>query len=164
MADLDRVDWVPDDVWADVVEYVPVPSVDLVVLCDGGVLLAKRRNEPARGEWFVPGGRIRKGERIEASVRRVAREELGVDVAVEAELGAYDHLYDTADVPDANGKHYVAHGYVVAPDSETFALDDQHDDARVFAPAELADLDLHPNVAAYLADAGVLDETADGGE
>lgn len=78
---------------------------------------------------------------------------MGIDVQIENELGAYDHLYDTSDVPGTGGKHYVAHGYVVNPHSTSFRLDTQHGDHRVFAPADLPPH--HPYVMAYLADAGM---------
>lgn len=149
------VSWIPDDVWADIVAHMPVPSVDLVVDCADGVLLARRQNEPASGEWFVPGGRVRKGEPIRETVSRVACEELGIDVSIQTELGTYDHFYETADMEDAGGKHYVAHGYRVTPDSEVIELDDQHDDSDVFSTDDLPDL--HPYVEAYLTDAGLLD-------
>jgi colanic acid biosynthesis protein WcaH len=149
------VSWIPDDVWADIVAHMPVPSVDLVVDCADGVLLARRQNEPASGEWFVPGGRVKKGEPIRETVSRVAREELGIDVSIQTELGTYDHFYETADMKDAGGKHYVAHGYRVTPDSEVIELDDQHDDSDVFSTDDLPDL--HPYVEAYLTDAGLLD-------
>ena len=89
----ERVGWIPDEVWSDFVERVPIRSVDLLVVTDDGLSLAKRQNEPAKGEWFVPGGRIQKGESLEEAVHRVARVEMGVDVVIEEELGAYDHLY-----------------------------------------------------------------------
>jgi colanic acid biosynthesis protein WcaH len=140
----ERVEWIPDEVWSDIVEHVPIPSVDLLVVTDDGLLLAKRQNEPAKGEWFVPGGRIQKGEPLEEAVHRVAREELGVDIVIKEELGAYDHLYETADVVDVGGKHYVAHGYMVRPESDRISLDEQHSDARFF------DLDELPSVHQYV--------------
>ncbi len=150
----DRVDHVPADVWSSIVATVPIPSVDLVVQCPDGILLARRQNEPARGEWFVPGGRIHKGEPLRDAVDRVAREELGIDVTIERDLGAYDHFYETADVPEAGGKHYVAHGYLVRTASTDVTLDDQHDQAQVFPVENLPAL--HDHVQAYLRDAGVL--------
>lgn len=146
---------VPDDVWATVVSNVPIPSVDLLVRTDDGVLLARRQNEPAKGEWFVPGGRVQKGETLHEAVQRVAREELGVNVVVEQEIGAYDHLYAESDVPDSGGKHYVAHGYVVTPESEVFELDAQHDRARVFAEDDLPKL--HKYVKNYVDDVNFID-------
>ena len=53
MSDDDR--WIPSEEWA-VVDNVPLVSVDLVAKHDGGVLLGRHENEPAKGEWFVPGG------------------------------------------------------------------------------------------------------------
>ena len=41
---------IPDDEWQTIVANVPLVSVDLVIEHDGGVLLRKRENEPAKGE------------------------------------------------------------------------------------------------------------------
>jgi colanic acid biosynthesis protein WcaH len=160
--------YVADEDWATVVRNVPIVSVDLVVLApttssagasasadtdEWGVVLAKRENEPARGEWFVPGGRVHKGERLTEAVQRVARAELGTGVTVERELGVYEHFYETADVEDAGGKHYVPTAYVVRTTDGSFELDDQHSAVRVYSPATLPE-DVHPYTAAYLEDAG----------
>jgi colanic acid biosynthesis protein WcaH len=145
---------VPAEEWATVVRHVPIVSVDLVVETDEGIVLGKRRNEPAEGEWFVPGGRVHKHERLQEAVHRVAGEELGVAVTIERRLGVYEHRYDTADVPDGGGKHYVPVGYhvSVAHDAD-LRTDDQHEALDVF-PDPSGTLDLHPYVEAYLVDAG----------
>jgi colanic acid biosynthesis protein WcaH len=67
------------------VTSVPLVSVDLVVRHDGGAVLGRRQNEPAKGEWFVPGGRVHKDERLTDAVHRVARTELGSDVTATSE-------------------------------------------------------------------------------
>lgn len=153
---------VPDAEWATIVRNVPIVSIDLVVFAPResgtGVVLAKRENEPAKGRWFVPGGRVRKGERLREAVHRVAREELGVDVEIERLLGVYEHHYDVADVADAGGKHYVPVGFAVRTDAASFDLDDQHSAVRVFGADELPDV--HPYTRAYLEDAGVLERAA----
>lgn len=148
---------IPDDEWATVVRNVPIVSVDLVVRHDGGVVLGKRRNEPARGEWFIPGGRVRKHERVDEAVHRVGREELGVEVRIVRRLGVYEHFYDAADVPDAGGKHYVPVAHVVEPEAEDYRADSQHTAFRVFRPP-FDDVELHQYVETYLRDAGLLDE------
>lgn len=153
-------DRIPDAEWETIVRNVPIVSVDLVVRHGDGVVLGRRRNEPAKGEWFVPGGRVRKNERLEAAVHRVAAEELGTSVRIDRRLGVYEHLYDVADVDADDGKHYVPVGYEVTAVGDGFEPDDQHDALRTFAPP-VEDVDLHPYVRAYLADAGIL---ADGGQ
>lgn len=144
---------IPPDDWETVVRSVPIVSVDLVVLTDDGVVLTKRINEPAKGEWFVPGGRVRKGEQLREAVHRIADGELGVDVIIEQSLGAYEHLYDTSEIDDSSGgKHYVPHGFVVRTDTTSFSLDSQHDVVEVFAEPPAS---LHEYVTAYLRDADV---------
>jgi colanic acid biosynthesis protein WcaH len=50
--------WISGDDWETIVASVPIISVDLVVSRDGGVVLGRRTNEPAKGDWVVPGGRV----------------------------------------------------------------------------------------------------------
>jgi len=145
--------WIERSEWRQIVETVPIPSVDLIVVVDGGVVLAERTNEPARGEWFVPGGRIHRCERLQDAVRRIAQTELGIDVEIKERLGAYDHLYPTSEF-DGVGKHYVAHGFVVVPDGKPEINDDQHENARVF---DTRPPDCHEYVAAYLDDSRTID-------
>lgn len=150
----ERVDWISEEDWATIVDSVPIVSVDLVVEVDGGVLLTRRTNEPAKGEWFVPGGRVQKNESLASAVHRVANDELGVDVEIVEQLGVYEHRYDTSDVDGVDSKHYVPIGYRVEPNSETFELDAQHEAMRVLtSPPE----DVHPYVEAYLDDAGIFE-------
>ena len=62
--------------------------VGAVVLDDAGrLLLVRRRNEPGRGLWSVPGGRVEPGESLAAAVAREVREETGLAVTVGAEVG-----------------------------------------------------------------------------
>lgn len=144
---------VADAAWEAIVRNVPLVSVDLVVTCDDGVVLGKRTNRPARGEWFVPGGTVRKNERLTEAVDRIADAELGVAVEIDERLGVYEHFYDTSDVDGVDSKHYVAIGYAVTPASTEFTGDDQHEELKAFSTLPS---DLHPYVRAYLEDADVV--------
>lgn len=147
--------WIDEENWRTIVEHVPIVSVDLVVFHDDAVLLGTRENEPAKGEWFVPGGRVLKNERRTDAVRRVAREELGTEVEIVESLGTFEHFYEVADVDVSSGKHYLASGYVVTPTSTDFALDSQHSSFRFFdAPPR----DVHEYVAAYVAASKTIDD------
>lgn len=118
-----------------------------------GVVLGKRQNEPAKGAWFVPGGRVHKNERLDEAVHRVARAELGSDVTIDRRLGVYEHFYDTSEVAGVDSKHYVPIGLVVDLDldaDDALDPDDQHAELRVVEPPFP---DLHPYVEQYLADA-----------
>lgn len=140
---------IPTEKMHTIVENVPVVSVDLVVEYEGGVLLGKRENEPARGEWFVPGGTVMKNERRAEAVQRVAREELGAPVVIDERLGVHEHFYDTSEFPDIDSKHYLATAYRChfEPDSPDPVEDDQHSALRAFTPPFG---DFHPYVERYL--------------
>lgn len=140
--------WIPDDEWQTIVRRVPIVSVDLLVRYEDGFLLGKRTNEPAKGYWFPPGGRVRKFETRAEAVHRIAAKELGVEVEIVESLGAFEHVYDTADVAGVDGKHYLANGYVVDVVGGAVRPDDQHGDVRSFeSPPE----PLHEYVRDYLA-------------
>jgi len=61
---------------------------------EGRVLLVRRAKEPARGLLGVPGGFVDIGEAAEATARREAREETGIDVESLCFLGSWPNLYE----------------------------------------------------------------------
>ena len=82
-----------------VIENTPLVSIDLCLVCDGQVLLGKRNNDPLKGEWFTPGGRIRKNETWQDALLRIAEAELGLSgIAVEDcdLMGMWDHFYNNS--------------------------------------------------------------------
>ena len=144
---------IPPDKWETIVANVPLVSVDLVVEHDGGVLLGKRENEPAKGEWFVPGGTVLKNESRVDAVHRVAAEELGEPVVIEECLGTYEHFYETSEIEGVDSKHYLATAYRChfESDNPNIGDDDQHSALEVFQPPFD---DYHPYVERYLDDLG----------
>ncbi|OGQ58700.1 MAG: GDP-mannose mannosyl hydrolase [Deltaproteobacteria bacterium RIFCSPLOWO2_02_FULL_53_8] len=151
-----------DDVtFRTVVDATPLVSIDLIVRRgDGKILLGQRRNRPAEGFWFVPGGRIRKGETLDAAFRRLSLSELGVVVARSdcRLLGVYEHIYEDSvfgPAPEAPSTHYVVLGYEVrwAGFSELELPLEQHSGYRWFDPdAMLQAGHVHANTKAYVLD------------
>jgi colanic acid biosynthesis protein WcaH len=141
--------WVRPEAWKTVVDSVPIVSVDLIIKYEDGVVLGLRENEPAKGEWFVPGGTVLKNEQLIEAVHRVAEMEVGCDVEIQEQLGVFEHFYDASDVDGIDSKHYVANGFVVEPLEEQHIeiSDSQHSQLRV---AEPPFDDLHPYVQRYL--------------
>lgn len=60
----------------------------------GKILLAKRPSKGLLGGmWEFPGGKVEKGESMEACLSREIREELGVEIHVGKKFGIYQHAY-----------------------------------------------------------------------
>ena len=139
----------------EVVERAPLVSIDVIVRRpDGAVLLGKRTNEPAKGCWFVPGGRIRKDESIEAAFRRISAAELGrpFQLSDGRFRGVFEHFYETnfAQAPGF-GTHYVVLAYeLTSSDLPNQPADDQHAEFRWFDVATLLATEaVHPHTKAY---------------
>lgn len=97
------------------VAALPLVSVDWVLTNPAGELLVGQRlNAPARGPWFTPSGRVRKGEALSVAQQRVALEELGLPLANSAKwltharlMGAWDYFFSDAAFFANVPTHYV---------------------------------------------------------
>lgn len=152
--------WLTDETFRTVVGSTPLVSIDLVVEnVAGEIFLGQRRNRPAQGFWFVPGGRIRKNESLDDAFRRLTLDELGWGFErCEARLlGVYDHFYSDSvfgTAGSAPNTHYVVLGYHLrlpaAMHLEPPAK--QHGTYRWLPQAEMqACGEVHDNSRAYLA-------------
>ncbi len=143
------------DLFRSVVAATPLVAIDLVVENpQGEILLGLRNNRPAQGYWFVPGGRIRKNESLDAAFRRLTRDELGVEAlrSTATLLGVYEHLYQDSVFGDTPDTHYVVIAYHLHLDLEVGRLPSaQHHDYRWWPRSEMALSDqVHANSKAYL--------------
>ena len=146
---------VADKDFAVVVRSTPLVSIDLVLRDpEERIFVGRRTNEPAKGVYFVPGGVVRKDERLDDAFRRLLSAETGLSGGRSAArfLGIYEHFYPTNRYDDPSyGTHYVVLGYefVVLRPSDV-RLDAQHSEFRWMSEAELlAAPDVHPNTKAY---------------
>jgi len=75
-----------------------MPSGEPIIACVGAVvfdararlLVIRRGQAPAIGQWTLPGGRVESGETAEQAIVREVREETGLQVRVVREVGAVD--------------------------------------------------------------------------
>jgi ADP-ribose pyrophosphatase YjhB (NUDIX family) len=111
----------------------PVPTVDIIIEVEGGIVLIKRRNPPPG--WAIPGGFVDYGETVEAAAVREAKEETGLDVRLIRLLGVYSD-------PARDPRSHTISTVFVATASGTPVADDDAADAGVFTednlPTEIA--------------------------
>ena len=89
----------------------PVLGVGALIVCDGKLLLEKRKNEPGKGKWSIPGGLVELGESVEQTVIREVREETGLEVEKPEHIDVVDNV-----VRDNNSEikyHFVIIDYFV---------------------------------------------------
>jgi len=113
-----------------VVEHAPLFAIDLVVVNDKNqILVGERFNAPAKGAWFVPGGRVYKNESLEEAFKRISKAELGCEVERHQAwlLGLYDHFYDDSFFGDDVSTHYINATHVIRLTNQQLNLPtDQH--------------------------------------
>ena len=101
--------------FAQVVRNTPLVSIDVIIRNpDQCVLVGLRTNEPAKDKWFVPGGVVRKYERLADAFARIAKDEIGLEASIENArfLGVYEHIYDSNVFGEEEfGTHYVVLAY-----------------------------------------------------
>jgi colanic acid biosynthesis protein WcaH len=138
-----------------VVRLAPLIAIDLIIRnpC-GQVLLGLRNNEPAKGCYFVPGGSIRKGERLREAFTRILKDETNFAGNLDDArlLGVYEHLYPTNRFGESGyGTHYVVLGYeILLTDTSNLKRDDQHNEYRWWDERGLlASEQVHENTKAY---------------
>lgn len=146
-------DPIPAEQFAICQRHLPETCVEIFLEHADGVLLARRTNEPAQGEWFTPGARLFKGEELPDAAHRVAREELGIQVKLADQLGVYGHFWETSAVPGVQSRHTVNVVYRASPAREDFeiVLDEQHDAFQFVSEPEP---ELHAYMRRYLREAG----------
>jgi len=111
----------------------PLPTVDVLVELDGGVVLV-RRGHPPEG-WAIPGGFVEYGESLEEAAVREMREETGLDV----ELLRQFHTYSAQ---DRDPRFHTISTVFVGRGRGSLHAGDDAGEARVFTretlPAEIA--------------------------
>lgn len=109
--------------YKNVVDKIPICCVDLIVLYKKKVLLLYRNNEPAKDQWWVPGGRVYKNEKLEEAVIRKSYEEIGVNVKIVKKLGAFESMFEKGPFEDLkNGMHTINVVFVVVPVNDNFQI------------------------------------------
>lgn len=127
----------------------PRVAVGAIVVNQGALLMVRRRYDPGRGLWSVPGGRVQHGEYLTAAVRREVMEETGLEVAVTNLAGIFEVVGEP---------HYVILDYLAdtpEPRQEPVAGADAAE-ARWVPLEEVRDLDCTPRFVELLTAWGVL--------
>ncbi len=113
----------------------PRLTVDGVLFDDSKrILLVKRRRDPFKGKWALPGGFVEYGERTEDAVVREVLEETGLETRVVKLIGVYSD-------PNRDPRgHTVSVVYLLEKTGGVLKGGDDASDARFFDLGNLPEL------------------------
>jgi len=123
---------IPTEQYNQIIEVLPILCVDVVITNTGGeYLLIKRANQPRKGQWWVIGGRLLKGETLEEAVVRKVLEETSLRVEAVSPIGYYEALSQENPFGLAPCLHAVSVVFSAVVDGgQPIRLDDQSLDWR----------------------------------
>ncbi|MCW5198419.1 NUDIX hydrolase [Desulfobulbus sp. F4] len=94
----------------------PVPTVDIIIELEQGIVLIERKNPPHG--WALPGGFVDYGESFEQAAVREAKEETGLDVTLLRQFHTYSN-------PDRDKRlHTASTVFMAKAEGEPQGLDD----------------------------------------
>jgi colanic acid biosynthesis protein WcaH len=122
--------FLPDEDYLKCLKSLPIAAADIVILNPKKtkVLLFKRKNEPAKGLFYTPGGRILKNEKNEKAAARKMKEELGLKVDSKKLIfsGVQDEFFSNSAFK-ATGSHIIDIFFsFILPENIKPTLDFQH--------------------------------------
>ena len=114
----------------------PIVGVGAVIVDEGKVLLIRRRDEPLKGEWSLPGGMVEVGETLESALMREMLEETGLRVDVGPVVEVFDRIM--RDEQQRVRYHFVLVDYLCWPADGSLQAGSDVDAAIWVDPATLA--------------------------
>lgn len=109
----------------------PIPTVDIIIEMEDGIVLIERKNPPHG--WALPGGFVDYGESYEQAAIREAEEETGLKVKLIRQFHTYSE-------PGRDPRHHTASTvFIATAQGEPVAADDALQ-AEIFTEHNLPEL------------------------
>jgi 8-oxo-dGTP diphosphatase len=127
----------------------PIVGVGAVILQDGKIILVKRRAEPGKDRWSIPGGSVHLSEKVQDATVREAKEESGLDIEIvdDRPMGVFDSI-----VTDERGRtkyHFTLLEFLARPKGGSLKAAEDAADARWVPLDEVKKYDLTTSFRAF---------------
>lgn len=118
---------IPEELYKQFHELMPIACVDLVVFNGSSVLLLERLREPEKGKFWFPGGRLMKNESIDEAIKRILFEETGLTLRFSFFLECFNGLFQADPFGHGEKTHTISLVHRVVPEtSGPVKFDDDH--------------------------------------
>ena len=131
---------IPTEQYNQIAELIPIASVEAVIQIDGAFLFLKRNNQPAKGEWWFPGGRIKKGETLQEALHREVKEETGLTVTQYKLINVYSRVFPQ--------RHDITIAYHCRTEKQKITLNNEHTEYKLLSKPD----GLHPYITQTIED------------
>lgn len=134
---------IPENDYNKILSMIPILCVDLIIFFNRKYLLLKRKTEPAKGQYWFPGGRVYKMETIKEAALRKAKEEVNLNCQFQEIISIEESMFKQnknmmTDIHTVN----ICCKLVTDSISE-ISLDKQHDGHIWITKDNLGTVDLH---------------------
>ena len=126
----------------------PVVAASAVVLREGQILMIRRSNEPNKGMWSIPGGRVELGETVYEAVQREVFEECNIEIEILRLLNVGDNI-----IQDDEGRvkyHYILVDFLAEYKCGEITAQSDAEEYRWVTTKELHRLDIAPQLRTLL--------------
>jgi len=121
----------------------PLVAVGAVIFDnEGKVLLVKRKHAPNKGNWAIPGGKVKYGETLEEAIRREMKEETNLDINVKEPLAIVEIIKE--------GFHYVIIDFICEIAGGELRAGSDAGEAKFFSIEEIKKLYTSPTTVEML--------------
>ena len=128
-------DYIPSAFYDQIRKCMPIVSVEALIVMDETLLFLRRNNQPAKGEWWFPGGRVRKEESLEEALRREVKEETGLEVSSYKLINVYSRVF-----PE---RHDITIAYLCKCKKGKVKLNNEHSEHKL---TKILPSGLHPHL------------------
>ena len=118
--------YIPEKEYSKIQAVLPILCVDCLIIYHKKCLLLRRSREPAKGQYWFPGGRVFKGELIRDAATRKAREEVNLDCKYEKTILVEETIFERRGnmLSDIHTVNICCH--LSASDFHNLTIDESH--------------------------------------
>ena len=116
---------IPEKLFQQIKNSVPLSCVDAILVNKNKeFFLVKRKIQPYKNKWCLPGGIIKRGQKIHEKLAETAKEELGIHFSAVKQLGFFEKIY--------KDRHDISHCFIVRTKNNSIKLNFQASEGKFF--------------------------------